>query len=198
MARRTGEDLGCIVLSCLAVLINTATDWNIWWVEEKLEVTMLTRFIWTSITSVITISCIVFSIMSFNKYSNRTISRREHISSAVEADAAITGLQDGVQCLMSFVILVTYTYYYYYSCTDQTKPTLVADGVSGVDGLNTVRAILGSSFASFISSVYHFIRKCCQSDDDTQQSIDILYVLIIIFNVIIMIFAIWLRHVGVC
>ena len=196
MARRTGEDLGCMIFSCLFVFINTVTDWNIWWVEEKLEVAMLTRLIWPLITSSITIGCIAFSILSFKEYSNRTISRREHVSGAVQIDAAITGLH-GVQFLISFIILASYTYYYYYSCTDQSKPTPVADE-SGLDGLKTVRAILGSSFASFIISVCRFIRKCFQSDDDTQESINILYVLIIIVNIIIMVFALWLRHVGVC
>ena len=193
---RDGSDCCFMFFSCLFVFINTVADWNIWWVEEKLEVAMLTRLLWPLITSSITIGCIVFSILSFKEYSDRTISRREHVSGAVQIDAAITGLHDGVQCIISFIILASYTYYYYYSCTDQSKPIPVADE-SGLDGLETVRAILGSSFASFIISVCRFIRKWFQSDN-TQKSFNILYVLIIIVNIIIMVFALWLRHVGVC
>ena len=172
--------------SCLAVLINTVTDWNIWWVEEKLEVTM---FIWKCFTSFITFGCIVTSIVTLIEYCDRNMSRSQHLSNAVQMDAAITALHDGVQCLLSFVILALYTYYYYYSCT---KPILVADE-NGSDGLETVRAIFISSTASFIMTAYRFIRKLQYNNDNT-----CFYGLIITCNVIIIIFAFLLWYVGVC
>ena len=193
MARRTDEDLCCMVVSCLTVLINTVTDWSIWWVEKKLQVPMLIWRAWTIFTLVMTIGCIVCSILTFFEFRDRKMSRREHISSAVYIDAAITGLHDGLQCLMSFAILAAYTYYYYYSCT---KPTPVADE-SGYDGLETVRAILVSSIVSFYITAYRFMRKI-QYYDNTRTCTDTFYGLISMCNVIIIIFASLLWYVGVC
>ena len=138
--------------SCLAVLINTGLEWNVWWVERKLELHQVIVWIWFALAIITTLCCFVFIFCA---------------CSAVHTDAAITGLHDGVHCLISLVILALYTYYYSYSCTDQTP---VADE-SGLDGLETVRAILGSSFVSFIISVCRFIRKWCQSDK-TQKRIN--------------------------
>ena len=143
--------------SCLFVLINTVAEWNVWWVERKLELHQVKVWIWLVLAVITTLCCFVFIFCA---------------CSAVQMDAAITGLHDGVHCLISLVILAMY--YHYYSCTDQIP---VADE-SGLDGLETVRAILGSSFASFENVV-----KMTH---------------IIIGNIIIMAFALWLRHVGVC
>ena len=119
-----------------------------------------------------------------------------HLCSAVQTDAVITGFHDGVHCLISLVILAAYTYYYSHSCTDQSKPNPAADE-SGSDGLETVTAILESSIFSCLTTAYRYITKYFQNDG-TQRYIGICYVLIIIFNVIIMVFALCLRYVGVC
>ena len=206
MARRNDGDFCHVIFICLAMLMNNLTDWNVWWVEEKLALRQATVLIWFLGTIFTTLCSVVFITLSVQEYRDRNMSRREHISSAVDMDATITGLHDGLQCLISFIILVLYTYYYYHSCTDQSKPIPVADE-NGLDGLNTVRAILVSSIASCIMIVYHFFRKYRQSDDTSYcTGTDLcdfwnlcnISIIIIFCNIIIVVFALWLRHKGVC
>ena len=190
MARRHDGDGYFMFFSCLAVLINTGLEWNVWWVEKKLELHQVIVWVWFAWALFTTLFCIVFILSSVVEFFDRNMSRREHVSSAVNNDEAIAVLHDVPRIIISTIILVLYKEYY--SCTNQSKPTPAADGS---DGLETVRAIWRSSIASFIKTVYHCIRKKSQSDDSTTCNS---CCCISILNVFILISTIWLQNVGVC
>ena len=159
MARRHDEDCCFMFFSCLFVLINTGLEWNVWWVEKKLELHQVIVWVWFAWPIFTTLCCIGFIWSSVDEFFNRNMSRREHVSSAVDMDATITGLHDVPRIIISIIILI---FYLHYTCKNRSKPTPAADGS---DGLETVRAICWSNIASSIKTVYHCCRKMSQSDD---------------------------------
>ena len=190
MARRHDGDGRFMFFSCLFVLINTVVEWNVWRVEKKLELHQVIVWIWFAWAIVTTHCCIVFIRSSVVEYFDRNMSRREHVSSAVKNDETIAVLHDTSRIVISTIILLLYVKYY--SCTNQSKPTPAADGS---DGLETVRAICWSNIASSIKTVYHCCRKMSQSDNSpTCDSCSC----IIICNISIFVFTLWLLYVGVC
>ena len=190
MARRHGSDCCFMFFSCLFVFINTVVEWNVWRVEKKLELHQVIVWIWFVWPIFTTLFCIVFIWSSVVEFFDRNMSRRQHVSSAVNNDEAIAVLHDAPRIVISIIILAMYVQYY--SCTNRSKPTPAADGS---DGLETVRAIIWSNIASSIKTVYHCIRKNSQSDDSPTCNT---CCCIIIFNVFILISTIWLQNVGVC
>ena len=179
--------------SCLFVFINTGLEWNVWRVEKnQLHVRQVVVWIWFAWAFFTTLCCIGFILFSFGQYDDRNMSRREHVSSAVDMDTTIAVLHDTSRIIISIMTLVMYVEHY--RCTNRSKPTPAADGS---DGLETVRAIWISSIASFIKTVYHYIRKKSQSDDSTTCNSSCCCI-IILLNVFILISTIWLQDVGVC
>ena len=189
MARRHDGDCCFMFFSCLFVFLNTGLEWNVWWVEKKLELPQVLVWIWIALAIFTTHCCIRFIRSSFEQYFDRNMSRREHVSSAVDMDTNIAVLHDTSRIIISIIILVLYTEY---RCKNRSKPTPAADGS---DGLETVRAIWRSNIASSIKTVYHCLRKKSQRDDSpTCNSC----CCIIIFNIFLFVFTLWLQDVGVC
>ena len=179
-----------MIFSCLAVFINTVAEWNVWWVEKKLELRQAVVWIWFVWALITTLCCIVFIISSVCEHLDRYM--REECSTVV-MDAVITFLHDVPRIIISIIILVMYIHYY--SCKNQSKSTPAADGS---DGLETVRAILGSSIVSCLTTAYRYITKEAQNDHEATTAYANYYCSIIFYNVVIITLALLLWDVGLC